>query len=641
MDAAVTPTRKVLIKLDEIRTSFNETDGRLIDRPTRTIRLTDVIKLLAAGRAAYEQDKDAVGFAVFLAKWPEACPVTSAQLAGVALAAEDGAALGDVWEGVFGAYLRLLEQKWAELKATDLRVRDRILAGLRRCAVTVRPGTDGVVRLRALTRQDLQQNESFLLLLRRVMNLLLGDGNGPAPTMLRLVPPAEPLPRDFGDTGAAIRDAKYTTNLTFVPVHERDAVQYMIMRVTTRLTRPDGQPLELPGTVWPLTIPLPNGSARYELITDDNRVVRAERLGDVVDRPLPAWYPRPVSIKEGKDALQRRFALGGVGDRLPADNRPAKAWSLAELGQVASAFERIPAGDLEALKGTSLIRDMPVDPIAAGRHGGEAHVSTGGLDLIGPKPVEPTPHVHYFDLAFDDMTRAASGPPGDCGPGGDWTLLHEIGHVVTMCPHEQASLSLARLRDKPRQAYDLLDQRLRASLANADNRLIQAFNTWTTAYGAYTDANDDFVPVANETWAALRETVPPNVRDVIATFAKAQAAAVAQADPTLAAARTLDALLPEGQRDVVKVTTVLLLRHTYIAGLAAPGLLLARFAAYAAQVGYQSCTPYGRTSTKEFFAETYALFTSDRERLWAANWRMCAWLEDGYPPVEGYMPRVR
>ncbi|WP_371785707.1 hypothetical protein [Streptosporangium subroseum] len=58
-----------------------------------------------------------------------------------------------------------------------------------------------------------------------------------------------------------------------------------------------------------------------------------------------------------------------------------------------------------------------------------------------------------------------------------------------------------------------------------------------------------------------------------------------------------------------------------------------------AQVGFLRFTDYSRTSDREWFAETVALFGTDRERFWELNWRMCRWIEDGFPRLDGYVPK--
>ncbi|HUR04892.1 MAG TPA: hypothetical protein VM347_20285 [Nonomuraea sp.] len=316
---------------------------------------------------------------------------------------------------------------------------------------------------------------------------------------------------------------------------------------------------------------------------------------------------------------------------------------LLEVRQALAAsrapVDLIPAGDRDALTGTSLIRDFVLTSNeVASFHGGMTHVGVGGDDLDGP-PAEPTPHVHCYDVTFENMAGMACGPPGGSGPGGDGSLLHEIGHVVTMCPHEQAVRALARLLDQPRTAYEQLDGYLRSLPTTSE--FITAFTTWTLAYGAYTVANDTFAEAAHACWQALRTDVSANAEALLGRYAQAQKTAIATAAPTMTAARALDELLPAHNRKVVQVTEVLLRRHTFIPGLAAPGFTLARFAAYARRVGFVPFTAYGQTSNKEFFAETYALYTTDRERLWQLNWRMCAWMEDGYQAIDSYEPRVR
>ncbi|MFG1679067.1 hypothetical protein ACGFNP_02745 [Nonomuraea sp. NPDC049269] len=636
MDPGLSDSRAVLSKLIEVRQAL--AGSRVaVDRQVRTKRLKAMDALLVAACTTYDQDKDAFTFGDFLSQWLEISPITSAELAGVALTVEDGDALGAGWERVFGAYLLALLDRWPAMSLTDNRVRDRILAGLRRCAVTVRPCADGVVRLRALTRQDLYQDTALPVLTRRVVQLLLGGGNGPGLTLYRYVLPLYGLPAAYANVSRDIEGEGYTTDLSFVPAHERDAVQYAILRTTQMMLK--GAPLDLRGAVWPLTIPVPGGYARYELITDHDGRVRAERLGDGVDRPLPAWLSRARTVDERKASLKQTFQLGGVGDRPPGAKRAEKKWTAAELGQVASVLDRIPAGDRGALTGTSLIRDFALtsDEVAS-FHGGMTHVGMGGDDLDGP-PTEPTPHLHCYDVIFEQMARMACGPPGDSGSGGDATVLHEIGHVVTMCPHEQAVRELARLRDKPRTAYEQLDMYLRSQPTT--NAFVAAFTAWTLAYGAYTAANDAFSEAAHACWQAFRTDVPGNAEALLSHYAEAQKTAVATAEPTMTAARGLDALLPAQERKVVLVTEVLLSRHTLIPGLAAPGFRLARFAAYARRVGFVPFTAYGQSSNKEFFAETYALYTTDRERLWQLNWRMCAWMEDGYPALGSYEPTVR
>ncbi|MET7336998.1 hypothetical protein [Nonomuraea sp. NPDC005650] len=615
-------SRQALAALQEVE----KTDATT-DQPTRLKQLKTLAGILDRGCTAYDKDKDAVAFAEFLCLWPELSPVTSAQLAGALFGRMGADELGTAWEDAFGKYLRALIARWPAMGLKDEPRRDRILAGLRRCFVTIRPPREATLGLRALTDADLHGKDPFPVLLRRAVHVLLDGDNGPDLKLYRFAPPEYVLPGTYEGTARLIRDEGYTTDLTFVPAHERDAVEYAIMQAAGMESA--GKPLDLRGAVWPVTIPVPRGFARYELITGPDGCVRAERLGDGADRPLPAWLAGANSVEQRKGALKTRFGLAGVGDRPVTDARPERKWSVEELGRLASVYDRVPARDVEALKAVSLIRDSASGDTADRYHGAATHTGDGGaFDAL---IAEPTPHVHHYDVIFATMTRMACGGPGDSGSGGDATMLHELGHVVTLCPHERARRELLELSDgKPRAAYTSLDGRLRSLVTTGAGAT--AFNEWTIAYSKYTEANDAFATAAHACWQAFRTDIPPDsqTQQLLKTYAEARRAATAAAQPVLAAAQRLDAAVSVDGK-VTQLTGVLLTRDTLIHALAEPGLILLRFARYAAQVGFKPFTTYGETSNKEFFAETYALYTTDRPRLWQLNWRMCTWLEAGYP----------
>ncbi|WP_431927413.1 hypothetical protein [Nonomuraea jabiensis] len=615
-------SRKALNSLQAVKKTDTTTD-----QATRLTHLATIARILELGCTAYDQDKDADAFADLLCLWPELSPVTSAQLADVPFGRVGADELGVAWQGAYGTYLRALIARWPAMGIRDEPRRDRVLAGLRRCFVTIRPTREAILGLRALTGTDLHEQVPFPVLLRRAVHALLGGGNGPELTLYRFALPEYRLPGRYEGVADLIRREGYTTDLTFVPAHERDAVEYAIMRATQMTYR--DKPLDLRGVIWPVTIPVPRGSARYELITDRDGGVRAERLGDGADRPLPGWLAGAGSVEQRKEALRKRFELGGVGDRPPAGARPERKWSAEELGRLASVYDRIPARDLEALKGVSLIRDSASSGAADSYHGATTHIGDGGA--FDDRIAEPTPHVHHYDVIFGAMTPMACGGPGDSGSGGDRTVLHEIGHVITMCPHERARRELRNLAEgRPWEEYVSLDERLRR-LATTDAGSA-AFNTWTSAYSEYTAVNDRFATAAHACWEAFKSDIPPDpeTQRLLRTYADARGSATDAAQTMLAAAKQLDASVATDGA-VTRLTEVLVTRHTLIHGLAEPGLLLLRFARYAAQVGFRPFTEYGKTSNKEFFAETYALYTTDRGRLWQLNWRMCSWLEAGYP----------
>ncbi|AWS44366.1 hypothetical protein DKM19_26485 [Streptosporangium sp. 'caverna'] len=38
-------------------------------------------------------------------------------------------------------------------------------------------------------------------------------------------------------------------------------------------------------------------------------------------------------------------------------------------------------------------------------------------------------------------------------------------------------------------------------------------------------------------------------------------------------------------------------------------------------------------------ADRSFLQPTDRERFWELNWRMCRWIENGFPHLDGYVPK--
>ena len=151
-----------------------------------------------------------------------------------------------------------------------------------------------------------------------------------------------------------------------------------------------------------------------------------------------------LSIAGKKAELIADFGLAAVDDRPAEGARPAAAWTAAELDQVKAAYDLIPANDRPALAGVTIVRDHQGPPAAVAGFvlQGLAHTSASPPhDEPGP-PAHGPPHIHYYDSAFAQNAVSSVGPPGSTGPGDDWTIAHEVGHMRIFLATRQANAAV-------------------------------------------------------------------------------------------------------------------------------------------------------------------------------------------------------
>ncbi|GIH27201.1 hypothetical protein Aph01nite_55110 [Acrocarpospora phusangensis] len=603
----------------------NARSGALTTRQQRLAHLATMREQLTAAVQAYASSHDAEGAEVFvrsLVAWINACPVTSAALASATLDQNDVQQLAPAWEAAFEEYLGVLVQQLGTAGPLTPAVRPWrtwILAGIRRSAVTIGVDAGNRIRVCALTDPRLVRCR------RQAVYLLLEKGNG-APLVIHKVPlPAYQLGDE--DLTGALKERNVAVDLAFVPAAESRAVVRAVFAAdSTGAIAQAG-----PGFVWPLTIPVPGGFVRYELVVgagQPGKKVRPERLGEVADWPLPAYLTGVPGLQGRKDALQRTFRLAAL------DDRRATQWTAGELGRVAAAFARMPAHATDALRGAALVRDGDATAARNGvTHGGYTHNGYDALD--NGDQLSPPPHAHYYNVAFDPHDRRSCGPPGDAGSGGDFTLLHELGHVVSFCPRTTLLADRnALVRSCEPKLDDLLARAKR--LVAVDDR--PAVVTWTKLLDQHVSASSHQWDAAETLCDALHACDAQRIAQAVTVYRGKQQAAATASDQLRDAAVNLDLVLPATDRDAVRITGEQLSQNAIPDTMIGMTRRLYDFVRYAAAVEFTPFTDYGHSSNEEFFAETLALFGSDRERLFELNWRVCRWLEDGYPGPTGYNP---
>lgn len=256
---------------------------------------------------------------------------------------------------------------------------------------------------------------------------------------------------------------------------------------------------------------------------------------------------------------------------------------------------------------------------------GFAHTSADAAhDAPAPPPHGP-PHIHYYDAAFASNAMAAVGAPGATGPGGDWTIVHEVGHFRIFVATTAASQAVRRANQLILQANGQLPA-LNASLPRAAHAFRQAYGAARAqanqAIGAFNAA-----AIAGQAPAALAPLLAA-ARVAIQTRNQARLNMAANGLPAAmtAAAQALDASMDA------------LLAASQAAGQAARQIPI--FAALAARFGFGKFTDYARRSAgdDEWFAETYALFLTDPDRLNQMSRRMFQWFDAGMPMDPNWNP---
>src|SRR5262245_7092098 len=435
--------------------------------------------------------------AELVAELIDADPFTSAGMLGTPAFGAAETTAGASHEAFIEAYLDDLIRALPgqTLAAAD---RDRILgqigAALRRAFLTVGTGPAGTPELRAIS------NPTIVDKYRRVIELL-SAAMSTRPAQLSIITdslPAYVLPPDpVPDVTPQLRASPNigTVDFSHVPASELPYVRHGVLQAANVVFAAVST-VQRKNASWPLAFQVRRSGAivsvRYDLIFDAASNVRVERLGEAAPREVAPAFAA-LSVPDKKAQLIADFALAGVDDRpaapmvpatatrpaIPA--RPAATWTAAELDQVKAVYDLIPAGDRAALRGVTIVRDHHGPTLAHGQTLlGFAHTDADPAhDDPAPPPHAP-PHIHYYDDAFDQNAITAVGPPGSTGPGADFTIAHEVGHIRVDLAFTQGNAAVAAANAQIVLANAGLPA-LNVALPMAQHVVRQAYGTARTA----------------------------------------------------------------------------------------------------------------------------------------------------------------
>ncbi|ROO86020.1 hypothetical protein EDD29_3581 [Actinocorallia herbida] len=630
MRAASSPLVEALNSLEALRAPLVAGTPPPVERTAAVLRMAQILKpAVEAHREAPDPDK----YAEFLAAFVESCPVTSAALAGVDLAQADADGVGRDWLSVLAAYLKAVVADWPAIEGkAPAGTRRRILAGIRRACVVPVSGPGGKARHRVLTSADVRQNEPVTVLRRRAVHRLLGGRSGTPFELYTYTQKPYALPSPLPSERSAL-DALdrlgFGCDPSFLPASERVSVLVAMTVFAGSINSADDRAeLVRRHLVRPVEVIVPGGRVRYEITVEpgDRPLMRADRLGETGIRP-PAWVTPGSGVAAAKQGLVTALGLSGMPEKggLP--------WTEDHVGFVASALVRLPVADRAALRGVALVRHAERPSTAPGSvHAACLHVTEHDIDTGFPA-LPPPPHIHCSNAVFTDVDLTCAGAPGDPAHVGEFTVAHEAGHAVSLCFDAENRASIARLTVGLRGYQDALAPvlpyvRQTTARAEAYNALDALLGPFAQAYGPAMTADRALEEGDRTGYAAAVQAYGGFYQN------EAKCAAV------LKAAQDADALLDAPQRIFEKYTKVFVRRHRLLHDLLSSGTAaaLVRFATYADRIGLPRLTHYAGTNVQEWFAEVYALFCTDRERLWELDWRLCRWLEDGRPKIADYDP---
>jgi hypothetical protein len=527
------------------------------------------------------------------------------------------------------------------LRAAD---RDRILqgisAGLRRAFVTVAAGPGGTVDVRAIT------NPTIVAKYRRVMELLSAAMSARPPQLSIItdsLPPYVLPPDPVPDVTRQLRASANigTVDFSHVPESELAYVRHGVLQAANTIF-PATSTVARRDASWPVALQVRRGGnivrVRYDLIFDAASNVRVERLGEAAPREIAPAFAQ-LSLPDKKLQLIADFGLAAADDR-PADPgrpaaggrpavppRPAASWTGPELDQVKAAYDLIPAGDRSALRGVTIVRDHHGPPLTHGQTLlGLAHTGVDPAhDEPSPAPHAP-PHIHYYDDAFDQNEVSAVGAPGSTGPGADWTIAHEVGHMRMNLAARQTNAAITAANQQVVAANAGLPA-INAALPPAVHPIRMAWANARTASNAAIHALNAAVTATPPAGPAQRAQLLQTAQNAVQTRNQARATLAAAAVPAamVQAATAFDAAADA------------LLAATQSAGVAQDQI--PTFVSLAGTFGFRPFTDYARTEgPSEFFAETYALFLTDPIRLSAMNRSIFLWFEAGMPMSATWRP---
>jgi hypothetical protein len=615
-----------------------QNDPLRVDLRTAYLAALEEIRRAADAALALAQAQGGAGlaterrrYAENLAAWIEASPMTSAGLAGTTtFTARDATqAAGHVTS--VEAYLDGLLQRLPGLNLSQAdkdALHQRIQVALRRAFVTVSADAAGALDLRAIS--DPRIVEKY----QRVIAMLQAGLSSPArmsliTDRLRLQPPPDPVPDVTAQLASPTQLGRI--DLRNVPPAEQASVRFALSRVD-RTTFPATSTVTLRNAYWPLTIPIRTGATvtpvRYELVFDASANVRVERLGpDRATAVAPAFSS--LSVPDKIASLVTELGLAAIVGRpaWPATSRPAATWTGPELDQIKAVFDRLPTADRAALRGITLVRDH-VGPAPAGGGTLDGYAHTGAdpaHDEPGP-PSRPPPHIHYYDTAFDQNAVSSIGPPGASGPGGDFIIAHEVGHmrISQAVLGANAAVQAANAEGAAaRSALNALARRTRLPRAQ-----VVAYNAWLAATGAAGTAIASFnqSTLGGPPGAASQQALTA-ARTAIAARDTARAALATAGVPAAlqAAAARLDAA-----RDALLAASQ---------QISAASDQIPIFASLATRFGFPRFTDYARRQgDSEWFAETFALYITDPDRLNQMSRDLFLWFRAGMPQDRNWTP---
>jgi len=543
----------------------------------------------------------------------------------------EAAAAGREHEAFIETYLDGLIQT---LPGQTLAVADRdsilgrISAGLRRAFLTVRGGASGTLDVQGIS------NPGIVEKYRRVIELL-SAGMSARPPQLNIITsslPAYVLPNPVPNVAAQLQANPNigAVDVSRVPSDEQPSVRYGVQQAANTIF-PVGSTDQLVNTSWSVVLPVRRATndfrVRYDLIFDDTSNVRVERLGEAGPRQVaPAFAQLNVAGKKAQ--LIADFTLAGVDDRPAAPGRAAAAWVASELDQIKAAYDLIPATDRSALHGVTIVRDNQGPPAAVAGQVllGFAHTGVSAAhDAPGP-PAHGPPHIHYYDAAFAQNRPGAVGAPGSTGPGGDWTVLHEVGHLRIFRAIRSANAAVVAANAQVVAANAGLPA-LNAGLPAAQHQLRLAYGQARTAAGAAVQALNVAIIATPPATAAQRAVLLQAAQAAFAArdLARGNLAAGGVPAAMIQAATDMDAALDA------------LLAASQSLGVAQDQI--PTFIALAGTFGFAPFTDYARRGgDDEFFAEAYTLFLTDPNRLSAMNRNIFLWFAADMPMDTNWRP---
>lgn len=607
----------------------------------RTSLRTTLVRLIALLHGAANQalqvaeqldpaarDPERIAYVETLAKLAEATPMTSGGLAGGDLAAAPAAEHLAWLRQLLDDLATRLPQMGLSQSQRDQQYQ-RLQIALRRAMVTAGTDASGAVSVTQITDPAIRQRY------QEVVALLVGGQS--AGTQPRLITDTFP-PITLPDPIPAPTTAGLRVDVAGAAPDEVDAVRFGVDQVLG-ITDASGSQIAAANTIWPVVLPVRRGGVvsqvRYELTFISRTDVRAERLGEAAARPVPTAFSS-LSLVNKKARLVADFGLAAVDDRPSHGTRAAADWTDAELEQVFTVYQRFSAPERAALNGVTLVRDhapsaalLTQSTLPAGSSlNGYAH---SGADTASDSPGPPAhgaPHIHYFDTAFSPANAVtAVGPAGGAGPGGDWTLLHEVGHQFMFIEMRAASAEVSAANTSLSAATTAYNNTPGRNGAPQSQAISGLRVTWQNARSAVNQAVFAF----NQGITAS----PPaaNLDDLLAAVTTAQAARdtarAAYAGSAVSAAVVAAVTEVDAADDVLLAASI----H-----LRAANEQVSVFRTIANRFGFSPITSYAATGDGEFFAESFALFVSDPDRLFAMNPRMSQWFAAGMPFDPAWSP---